>query len=758
MCEEPILQLRGIRKSYPKGGGEEHVVLDGLDLDVWPGQFVAIRGESGCGKSTLLRILGLVDNRYTGNYRLADETVRNGHGAMPWSEQEELRAHSVGFIFQEDRLLDHLDVRSNIELPLRIHGRHGAAEREALRELVTTVYRPYELDDEAILSKRRKVLSGGQRQRAAVLRALASEPLFLLADEPTASLDPRLKEEVFSILEKLCEAGRTIVVVSHDRIFDNAHVVYEMCDGRLHVCHSKPRSVLRETRSDEDPASNEEASADGPVAQDDPAPALEADLKEADAQEADAQENETLDAEPPRRPAFLGWLRSLVPRTSLGLQLRLAAQDLFRSWLFTLLALGALVTGAFQLTLLWSLEAGTQELLDELIRQGSRLNRVSVSVRAADLVSDDRLPDRDRILALPGVQAVVARREGIYRVRDRRGRERFETVFGLAEDDPELEKLLFTAGGGFSSESALEVIVSERSISRLFEVPDEGVTDDLRRGLVGRSLRFAVARPPAGVSLDTAHEDVEMDVVPFELRIAGVVARAESDRNFYFPRATQLLLEKWRLDERRTFELPMNETRDAWTLDGERLASLIDFPWEERAHVYLENLDQVIPAHREIVAMGYEVRAEIFNYQWVIHTRRLANLVITGLVGLVLLIAGLVIAGNIAIGVRLRLKEIVLLKLLGMRNGDISVIYIWNAVMAALIGTLTGYWAGSFVVGRLREFVETHYQSADFARLLGPTDPFFGKVVLLGLGLALVFSVIPAYRAGRTDPVEGFGG
>ncbi len=778
MTDEPILQLRGIRKSYPKADGGEHVVLDRLDLDVLPGQFVAIRGESGCGKSTLLRILGLVDNRYSGSYRLAGETVRNGRSFMPWSKQEELRAHSIGFIFQEDRLLNHLDVHANIELPMRIHGRRGAAERQALEQLITTVYRPDELDDEAILSKHRKYLSGGQRQRAAILRALASEPLFLLADEPTASLDQQLKEEVFSILDKLCAAGRTIVVVSHDRIFDNAHVVYEMRDGRLQVCHHNPRPRPQDSRSDEDPAVDE-------VADDNPEPGpgdsleaapevLEANRASDDAAAVDdltaqdgpsqtpenhaAESQAPDDAGRPRRTAFLGWLRSLVPRTSLGLQLTLAARDLFRSWLFTLLALGALVTGAFQLTLLWSLEAGTRELLDELIRQGSRLNRINVSVQADHLLADDRLPDRGRMLALPGVQVVVPRREGIYRVRDRRGRERFETVFGLAAADPELEKLVFTAGSGFSSESALEVVVSERNIPRLFEVPDAGVSDQLRRDVVGRQLRFAVARPPAGVTIDTPQEDIEMEVVRLQLRIAGVVARAESDRNFYLPRITQLLLEKWRLDERRTFELPLNETRDAWTLDDAQLSPLIDFPWEERALVYLDNLDQVIPAHREIVSMGYEARAEIFNYQWVIHTRRLANLVISGLVGMVLLIAGMVIAGNIAIGVQLRLKEIVLLKLLGMRNGDISVIYIWNAIMAALVGTLIGFYAGSLVVKRLREFVETNYQSADFARLLGPTDPFFGKVVLLGLGLALVFSVIPAYRAGRTDPVEGFGG
>lgn len=743
MPTEPVIRLRGIHKAYPISGGAQTRVLEGLDLDVWSGQLVAIRGESGCGKSTLLRIIGLIDNRYRGSYQLAGHTVRNGTGAMPWSDQEELRAQSVGFIFQEDRLFDHLDVRANIELPLRIRRHAGAAERRQLEALIHTVYRDDELGTGSLLDRRRRALSGGQRQRASVLRAMAHAPLFLLADEPTASLDRKLKEEVFAILRRLGEAGRTIVVVSHDAIFEDADVVYELRDGVLRRCRQRIPSGAGVA----DLEAGAEEDGDHPAGTGSEAPAVDTSTSASPASDPGGSSS-----------AVLGWLRSLVPRTPLSLQLSLASKDLFRSWLFTLLALGALTTGAFQLTLLWSLEAGTRALLDDLIRKGSRLNRITVAVKPGNLLAEERLPERARMLAISGVRALLPRREGIYRVRDSRGRERFETVFGLTGDDPELEKLVFTAGGPFSDEAAFEVIMSERSIQRLFDdLPDDGVTDPYRRSLIGRSLWMAIARPPAGVTLDTMRDDVPLEVERFQMRVVGIVARAESDRNFYFPHTTQLVLERWRLDQARTFALPIAPARDGWTATPAALARAIDFPWEERAHVYLDELEQVIPAHQALVAMGYQARAEIFQYQWVIHTRRLANLVITGLVGLILLVAGMVIAGNIVIGVRMRLKEIVLLKLLGMRNGDISLIYIWNAVMAAVLGTLCGYLAGSFAVRRLRAFVEAHYQSADFARLLGPTEPFFLPVVFLGVALALLFSVIPAYRAGRTDPVTGFG-
>lgn len=751
MSEAPVIRLRNICKEYPATDGSVLRVLDGLDLDVGAAQLVAIRGESGSGKSTLLRIMGLVDNNYSGSYSLAGRIIRNGDAVMPWSEQEELRAVSMGFIFQEDRLFEHLSVRSNIELPLKIHRLRDRAHRAQLAALLETVYRPKEIREEKILSRKRSKLSGGQRQRASILRALAHSPLLLLADEPTASLDMALKEEIFEILSQLSKAGRTVVVVSHDEIFERADVVYELREGRLLECARRVRSAARRLEDGLNTSAAEAPATDSITSFLETAPEVVS--NPCTEVVASGRGSGGLS----RFKRLRSWSRSLLPRTSLGLQLSLAGRDLFRSWLFTLLALGALTTGAFQLTLLWSLEAGTHELLDDLIRKGSRLNRITVPVKPENLMAEQRFPDLARIRAIDGVVQVVPRREGIYRVQDRLGRDRFETVFGLERADPELEKLVFSAGSGFRSEEALEVLMSERSIQRLFEVPGQTVSDAFRQSLIGQKIWFAIARPPAGMTLATMSEDVALEVIPFQMTLVGIVAQAEADRNFYFPRTTQLLLERWRLDESRTFELPLNDTQSRWVLPAKELRKLAQFPWEERVHVYFANLDQVIPGHRQLTAMGYEARAEIFNYQWVIHTRKLANLVISGLVTLILLVAGMIIAGNIMIGVEMRFKEIVLLKLLGMRNGDITAIYVWNAIMAAVIGTLIGFGAGTAMVGYLRDFVREHYPSAEFSRLLGETSPFAGGAVLIGLTLALVFSVLPAYKAGRTDPVRGFG-
>lgn len=528
--DKPFIYLRGIRKEYSAEDGSSVKVLDGLDFEAEPGQFVAIRGESGSGKTTLLRILGLVDPNYTGEFFLGGRPIRRHGIAMPRIDQEELRADSIGFIFQEDRLLEHLNVRDNIELPLRIRGMRTRQQLARLRESIESIYRAKEIGEGKILDRNRSKLSGGQRQRASVLRALAHSPLLLLADEPTASLDRELKAEIFDTLSLLARAGKTVVVVSHDEIFERADLVYELRDGKL-ILSGGSSSAVRSGGIDSTP-------------------------------------------HPPKRefPVASGLLgrmrrlgRNLLPRTPLTLQISLAARDLFRSWLFTLLALGALTTGAFQLTLLWSLESGTRELLDDLIRKGSRLNRITVPVKPQNLTAAQRFPDRPRIGEIAGVTQVVPRREGIYRVQDRMGRDRFETIFGLETQDPELEKLTFSAGSGFSAEEALEVIMSERSIQRLFEVPGEIVSDRFRKELIGQKIWFSVARPPAGTTLETMSDDVSLEVLPFRLTLVGIVAQAEADRNFYFPRTTQLLFERWRLDEERAFTLPLNDEHDHWT-------------------------------------------------------------------------------------------------------------------------------------------------------------------------------------------------
>jgi putative ABC transport system ATP-binding protein len=187
-------------------GDQEVLALDGLDLDVYPGEFVAIMGPSGSGKSTLMHIIGCLDVPSDGSYRLAGEDV----GAMPESQLADVRNRRVGFVFQQFNLLASMTALRNVELPLVYRSVGKAKRRERAIEALERVG----LGDRS--GHRPSELSGGEQQRVAVARALVTEPDVLLADEPTGNLDSASTAAILSLLDELHGSDRTIVVITHE--------------------------------------------------------------------------------------------------------------------------------------------------------------------------------------------------------------------------------------------------------------------------------------------------------------------------------------------------------------------------------------------------------------------------------------------------------------------------------------------------------------------------------------------------------------
>lgn len=219
----PVIAVSGLRKTY--GAGETAVhALRGVELTVWPGEYVAIMGASGSGKSTLLNMLGCLDVPTSGQYLL------DGFGVGKLNERQLalLRNRKIGFIFQSFNLVPRTSALSNVELPLVYSGlRRSERRRRALAAL-----------DMVGLSDRAKhlpsELSGGQIQRVAVARALVTGPAMLLADEPTGNLDRRSTEDVLGVFDRLNALGRTIVVITHeDEVAHHAHRVVRVDDGLI---------------------------------------------------------------------------------------------------------------------------------------------------------------------------------------------------------------------------------------------------------------------------------------------------------------------------------------------------------------------------------------------------------------------------------------------------------------------------------------------------------------------------------------------
>lgn len=185
----------------------ETIALNGVNINVKDGEFVAIMEPSGCGKSTLLNILGLLDTPTEGKYWLGDEEV----GHLKERERTAYRKGRIGFVFQNFNLIDELTVEENIDLQLKYLG-IGKAER---KERVLDILRKVKLSHRAKHYPHQ--LSGGQQQRVAIARAVVGKPSIILADEPTGNLDSKNGMEVMQLLSELNEEGTTIVMVTHSK-------------------------------------------------------------------------------------------------------------------------------------------------------------------------------------------------------------------------------------------------------------------------------------------------------------------------------------------------------------------------------------------------------------------------------------------------------------------------------------------------------------------------------------------------------------
>src|SRR6201988_4736345 len=219
----PIIKLDGVTKVFFTDEVETHA-LSGIHMEIAKGEYVSIAGPSGCGKSTLLSILGLLDSPTEGQYLLNNRPV----ATLAASERARVRNREIGFIFQSFNLIGDLTVFENVELPLTYRGMPASERRERVRAV---------LDRVGMAHRAKHVpsqLSGGQQQRVAVARAIAGEPVLLLADEPTGNLDSKSGEQVMELLHQLYMNGATMVMVTHDpRYARHAERHIYLFDGKV---------------------------------------------------------------------------------------------------------------------------------------------------------------------------------------------------------------------------------------------------------------------------------------------------------------------------------------------------------------------------------------------------------------------------------------------------------------------------------------------------------------------------------------------
>ena len=218
-----LIELKNIERSFQLGDATVHA-LNGLNLQIDNGEYVAVMGPSGSGKSTLLNLLGLLDRPNAGTYRLEGRDITT----LSPDEQAKVRSERIGFVFQSFHLVPRLTAAENIALPMTLAGLPVKERNERVAKALAN----FGLENRA--DHRPDQLSGGQRQRVAIARATIMQPALILADEPTGNLDRHTGEEVVNLLEALNASGVTLIVVTHDPVMGaRARRQLVMEDGRL---------------------------------------------------------------------------------------------------------------------------------------------------------------------------------------------------------------------------------------------------------------------------------------------------------------------------------------------------------------------------------------------------------------------------------------------------------------------------------------------------------------------------------------------
>ena len=223
--KKPLIEMHGIRKSYYIGKPNELEILHGIDLTVYPGEFVAIVGESGSGKSTLMNIIGVLDKPTSGEYTLDGVNI---HDAKD-NQLADIRNRKIGFVFQTYNLIGRQSALKNVELPMLYAGAPGGERTRRAKEWLERVGMGERMKHQP------NELSGGQKQRVAIARAMVNEPALILADEPTGALDSQTSRTVMDLFHEMHNTyHKTIVLITHNpELADECERVLTLRDGLI---------------------------------------------------------------------------------------------------------------------------------------------------------------------------------------------------------------------------------------------------------------------------------------------------------------------------------------------------------------------------------------------------------------------------------------------------------------------------------------------------------------------------------------------
>lgn len=224
MASAPLIQLQHVTKKYPLANGEFYQALNGINLTIHEGEFIAIMGPSGSGKSTMMHILGALDSPSNGAYEFKGKNI----ASYTEDQLAEIRNREIGFVFQSFNLLTRTTVIKNVERPMMYA---GIEARERTKRATDALELVGIADKAGNLSNQ---ISGGQIQRVAIARAIIMDPAIIFADEPTGNLDSKTSHEIMNFFKRINKQGKTIVIITHEQdIAKYAHRIIKLIDGKI---------------------------------------------------------------------------------------------------------------------------------------------------------------------------------------------------------------------------------------------------------------------------------------------------------------------------------------------------------------------------------------------------------------------------------------------------------------------------------------------------------------------------------------------
>jgi len=745
----PLIDLENVSRTYDSASGDRVFALKSVNLKIYAGSFTVIRGVTGSGKTTLLKVLGLLDNEFEGSYRFNGETVSD----KPNWWRDELRSKNIGFVFQEGRLFNYLSIEQNVRLRYRImEAQDSGANLTNLIERNKSLFFTGEEIEGKILSRRASEASGGQSQRASVWRATINKPPIVLADEPAANVDPAWKQEILNLLRHAHAQGQTVIVVSHDEIFWKHGTQYELRDGELHFLTGDNESVDIHTSGTAEAHIGNLTGADTQPTPREPGaaiadPHLEMQTIEGISEEKTGASNRSI---PTTATKLNGWrcLFGWWPRSKLFVLLHQVWREIIPRPIFPIMILVALIAGICQITLFASVLIGTEQVIDEQIRTGSRLNRVSIKPMSGNLDKDDRFPKREEILSRSFISGVSGRRESVIHLKGAKESDIPMTTLGLHRGDPEFNLMPFLAGGPFTEDPTdLEVIVDAQLLKRLFPVQRSAETGEIEYGnYIGKPIQAWInVVKSEGVRI--RHD--------FNLRLAGIVEHGESNRQVYLPNVTQKAFSKALSVTKPVEPLPIDLEQMRWALSPEELSAFADFAWEDWLDVYAAKVSEAPAVLKFLAGQGYRIKQADIRYdRWVLDVRELVFKLAIPLLVLIAVVGALTVWTNVYASAEIRRNQIALSRILGMRIGDIVFIHVVAAFLIGVVGTGIGIGAAYFLSDLARSLLAQGESFSKLEGLFAPVAPFVGYIFAVAICVTVLAALYPAWRAARTDPAR----